>query len=60
MPTPGLQQLPILKYLPLDIVNIIISFYGVIKIRTGKHMLQIDTDHKMYDLIKENFTPLHI
>jgi hypothetical protein len=50
-----LQQLPILKYLPMDIVNIIISFYGVIKLRNGKHMLQIDTDHKMYDSIKENF-----
>ena len=50
-----LQQLPILKYLPMDIVNIIISFYGVIKRRNGKHMLQIDTDHKIYDTIKENF-----
>lgn len=50
-----LQQLPILKYLPVDIVNIIISFYGVIKLRNRKHMLQIDTDHKMYDSIKKNF-----
>ena len=55
MLTSGLHQLPILKYLPMDIVNIIISFYGVIKLRTGKYMLQIDTDHKMYDSIKENF-----
>jgi hypothetical protein len=50
-----LKQLPILKKLPMDIVNIIIKFYGTIKLRNGKYMLQIDTNNEKYSLIRNNF-----